>query len=265
MGRLTQSLVEDSEARLQMYIDDPVAAIMAEEVRARRIAALFITAWLVMGFELAMRKAQFGQEIDWVGYAIKVTNKSVTASIKPSFLDNLMGMTKELMKKNFIKLKDLRSYTGRATHVSNLLFAWRPFLDPLWAAVSSRKPRGEDGQGEQKRSKAIKGTVWTKQVRSSLSWVSAFLRGGIGKLTRTWHVDFFDEETNVHFVLDASPYGLGGVAYVNGVPEAFFHSDLTEHDERIHKYKIGDSRGQQCWECLTVLVATRAFAPIWLQ
>ena len=29
--------------------------------------------------------------------------------------------------------------------------------------------------------------------------------------------------------------------------------------------KIGDSRGQQCWECLTVLVAIRAFAPIWLQ
>ena len=90
-----------------------------------------------------------------------------------------------------MQLKDQQSYAGRATHISNMLFAWRPFLDPLWAAVSSRKPRGEDGQSEQKRSKAIKGTVWTKQVKSSLSWVSAFLRGGIGKLTRTWHVDFF--------------------------------------------------------------------------
>ena len=155
VGRLTQSLVDDKEARLQMY--DPVAAIMAEDKRARRIAALFITAWLVMGFELAMKKAQFGQEIDWVGYTIKVTNESVTVSIKQSFLDNLMEMTKGLMKKNFIKLKDLRSYTGRATHVSNVLFSWRPFLDPLWAAVSSRKPRGEDGQGEQKAQQGYKG------------------------------------------------------------------------------------------------------------
>ena len=71
---------------------------MADEKRARRIAALFITAWLVMGFDLPMHKAQYGEEIVWVGYTIKVTEAQVVVSIKQSFLDNLMQMTKELMK-----------------------------------------------------------------------------------------------------------------------------------------------------------------------
>ena len=83
-------------------------------------------------------------------------------------------------------------------------------------------------------------------------------------MTRVWDRSYFDDAVNLHFVLDASPYGLGGVAYVDGVHVEFFWSDLTEHDERIHKYKRGDSRGQQCWECLVVLVATRAFSNILL-
>ena len=58
-------------------------------------------------------------------------------------------------------------------------------------------------------------------------------------MTRGWDRKYFDEAVSIHFVLDASPYGLGGVAYIDGVPVAFFWSDLTEHDE--HNTNINEA------------------------
>ena len=52
--------------------------------------------------------------------------------------------------------------------------------------------------------------------------------------------------------------------YEDGVPIEMFFDKLTEHDERIHQHKIGDSSGQQTWEKLTVLIAVRAWKDYWL-
>ena len=52
--------------------------------------------------------------------------------------------------------------------------------------------------------------------------------------------------------------------YEDGVPISVFFDKLTEHDERIHQHKIGDSSGQQTWEKLTVLIAVRAWKDYWL-
>ena len=52
-------------------------------------------------------------------------------------MEDFDGETHKLVKTNLIPAKRLRSYTGRANHIANLLPAWRPFLDYLWTAVSS--------------------------------------------------------------------------------------------------------------------------------
>ena len=75
---------------------------------------------------------------------------------------------------------------------------------------------------------------------------SSFLYGDIGRLTRGRDRKYFDEAVSIRFVLDASPYGLGGVAYIDRVPIAFFWSDLTEHDEH------------------NTTVAIRSFSNIWV-
>ena len=64
--------------------------------------------------------------------------------------------------------------------------------------------------------------------------------------------------------LDASPFGLGGVLCINGVPVTYFTSPLDANDERIHGQTIGDSVGQQAWECLVVLVALKAWYSTWI-
>ena len=189
-------------------------------------------------------------------------------------MQDLKDATAELLARNFVGIKKLRSYAGRCTHVSNLLFAWRPFLDPLWAASSSTSSAARrinklalnsKSKKKHKKSKALRGTLWTKQINASLLWIASFLAGLQGPLSRTWNTDFFHApDDGLMFVLDASPYGLGGVLFDGESPVAYFGSKLTKDDVKIHKHAIGDCAGQQIWECLVVLVAMRAWKHLWL-
>ena len=43
----------------------------------------------------------------------------------------------------------------------------------------------------------------------------------------------------------------------------YFRSPLTKHDEKIHEHTIGQSAGQQTWECLAVLVALKLWMSAW--
>ena len=71
VGRLSQSLMDEKEGRLEIYCDDPVATILATEKRARRISCILIVAWLCMGFGLSCHKGQFGYCVVWVGYELR--------------------------------------------------------------------------------------------------------------------------------------------------------------------------------------------------
>ena len=50
---------------------------------------------------------------------------------------------------------------------------------------------------------------------------------------------------------------------INGVIVSYFLSPLTATDVAIHGCKIGQSDGQQIWECLAVLVALRIWRSQW--
>ena len=62
---------------------------------------------------------------------------------------------------------------------------------------------------------------------------------------------------------DASPWGLGAVIYIGGVPVSFFASALSSADEKQYKVVIGDHKAQQLWESLTILVALRTWRTHW--
>ena len=94
------------------------------------MVATLAMVWLIMGFDLSFHKAQLGQAVNWVGYRVTHWKEGVKAEIEPSFLQDIKDATAELLARSFVGIKKLRSYTGRCTHVSNLLFAWRPFFGP---------------------------------------------------------------------------------------------------------------------------------------
>ena len=61
VGRCTQACFDDAEARLHIYSDDPNAIVRGASLRQRRIIAVILFSWLLMGFTLAVQKAQWGR------------------------------------------------------------------------------------------------------------------------------------------------------------------------------------------------------------
>ena len=67
----------------------------------------------------------------------------IRVPIKESFMGEFAQITSDMRKGNIVKVRELRSYTGQANHVAGLLYAWRPFLDALWAALAQNPAKGD--------------------------------------------------------------------------------------------------------------------------
>ena len=65
--RLTQGVLPGDQARLSMFVDDPLLAVRGPKRRRRRLAYTLITVWSALGFPLAFRKGEFGTKIAWIG------------------------------------------------------------------------------------------------------------------------------------------------------------------------------------------------------
>ena len=135
---------------------------------------------MVLGWALSYHKAQLGTVVHWIGYTLQVDQTAVVAKIKADFMTDFRSLTLDIMKNRYVSLDALRSYAGKANHIAALIMSWRPFLDQIWAALSSQRP-----------SNAPVNRIWVKQVATSLAWLLTFLDGNPGELSRTWRFDFF--------------------------------------------------------------------------
>ena len=107
--------------------------------------------------------------------------------------------------------------------------------------------------------------MWTKPVRESLLWLQSFLfLEGSGPIRRVFtfaaHLNLGDP---IRITTDASPWGIGGFIFVVGAPRAYLYDKISLDDQRISGLEAGSLVGQQCWECLAVLVALRLWKSWW--
>ena len=68
---------------------------------------------------------------------------------------------------------------------------------------------------------------------------------------------------SIEFVLDASPFGIGGLLIENGVCTEFFSDALKAEDYHRFEHQPGDAAGQQTWESLAAMVAIRLWRSKW--
>ena len=257
IARLTQGVFDPTRARLHVYIDDPIVILRGVPSVLKTAKAKLILIWRSLGLDLAFRKGQAGSTVQWVGHSVHcdVGAGKVDASIKQEFMTDLADETEQLLRQHTVTFKRLRSYTGRVNHVCNLMLAWRPFTDQLWAALNSDRS---------KPSKAPRGQLWTRQLKQALRWISAFMKMEGTAVTRSFPLSaYLGSAAEWTFVTDASPFGLGAIAIHKGVIVAYICSDLDEHEFNNFGFVAGDSRGQQVWGCLGILVALRAWKHWW--
>ena len=107
--------------------------------------------------------------------------------------------------------------------------------------------------------------MWTKPVRESLLWLQSFLYlEGPGPIRRVFTVAaHLNRGDPIRITTDASPWGIGGFIVVAGTPRAYFYDKISLDDQQILGLEAGSPVGQQCWECLAVLVALRLWKSWW--
>ena len=147
-------------------------------------------------------------------------------------------------------------YTGKASSVASIIDVLRPFNTDLYGAMYA--------EPEDMGSTAPHGCIWTKQIDVARHWLKAFLERQSGALTSIYSLtSFMGTGTEVRLRLDASPWGIGGVLYINEAPKAWYAAKLDDHDVQILKVEIGESSCQQIAECLAQLVGLRIWGQHW--
>ena len=250
-GRITQGFVHEASARTQICTDDPCTVLRGTDRDIRHTITCMVMLWLSLGWGLSFHKGQHGVSVDWIGYRLTTTDEGVTISIKEAFMKDYATEVDELLTMRRIYLNELQSFTGRTNHIACLLYAWRPFISELWGAIYDRRRVGQ--------------RIWIKQILATLKWVSMFMQRQRGSLTRTWtYQSWLNPRTVLTMILDASPYGLGGILIASDRIVSYFASPLTRLDEEIHGHSIGSDKGQQVWAAVCILVAMRTWTSSWL-
>ena len=256
--RLTQSLFDPDTVRMMCYVDDPLAALLGDEDERCLHAAIMVLVWSALGFKLAYAKGQLDQVVTWIGGTITAEPDGIRAVVKESIIKDILIDLNDMSKLQVIPVKSLQSLLGKLNHAAGLLIVIRPFMEPMWAALTE--------QAKGRSSGAPPNTIWRKQISSSLVWFTAFFKGKGTHLERFFRVDAYSRTgTEVEIGTDASPWGMGGWLTIDGVLKHWYACPVTEADVARFKMPIGDAKGQQLWECLAILIAVDVWAHIWSQ
>ena len=247
-GRLGQSLFRPWELRLQIYIDDPCGPVRGtQRERDRRIACL-LGFWAALGFPIAWHKAERGTTTEWIGARFAFSPGKVSVSVPEKTVKERAETLQDCLRKPYVTTKALHSLAGACSWTAGFVPHLRPFVAPLWAACyHARGPRPE--------------TVWTKAVSSALLWLAKWhsMASWGSLLHRTYRWADRRRAADHTILVDASPWGLGGVLFFHLRPVAFFHTPLRQEWLDQFELEIGDPAGQAVWELLALLTACRGW------
>ena len=249
--RLTMSVIGVAQNRISTYVDDPIILAVGTAKQRRRVFATVLLLWCALQLPLSLNKAVIGADVTWTSAVFCPLRSLLTVRVKQAIVDDTAELLQRFLKGNYIRLKDLRSFTGKVTHIASLVILVRPFLAELYAALYSPD--------------AIKsGFVWTRQTKHTLVWIAALLAEADFRLERRFTLEAFQGlGTSVVMCLDASPWGLGGFLVENDKIVAYFSSAIGEVEQNLLSISVADCACQQTVEALAVLAALRCWKHRW--
>ena len=272
LGRLGQAILEAAgrsrspAGRLNICLDDPLFALLGSGLERDRNAARVLLTWVACGFSISWSKCGRGPSVPWIGLDFDVSKFGdgiVTVRIPKQLVEEVVEEARALLGLSMLPIRRLRRFAGRGGWIVNLVVRARWTIQRLWAAIAAEERTAREAAAGARPPRASRGggprhhLVATKQVAPALRWLEQFWGSEDLQLSRTFRLD--KPRAVLELVLDASPWGLGGyLAHVDsGVPFQYYEDALTEQDAARFASPVGDSRGQQYWEALNVLVATR--------
>ena len=243
VARCTQSLLPQTRARLQLFVDDPILALRGTPEQIEDMAAKILLLWSVLGLQIAWKKGTLSHTTDWIGANVTVNVESlqVTVQVPAEKIAEWKTLADSLLTKQVVTKTELQKFTGKMQWAAGFARQAKPFVRMLHAALHSEPT-----------CLLTKATIYGRQIRPAVRWLRSSLDGFHQGLT--WVTSALSRNTCcLDFYVDASPWGGGAVRLVDGRPVETFALAWTEEDEKQVKAVIGDPGSQALWESYMML------------
>eukprot|EP00435_Cladocopium_sp_Y103_P044912 s3083_g12.t1 len=262
IGRATQSLHQEWESRLQIYVDYPVCLVSGTpRTRSHRIAKI-LAFWASLGARIALHKAARGPEIKWIGAVFGIVPGGVRVSIDKERIHKLQATVRRGLAETGL-VHGVRSLAGELSWVAGIVPTIRPFTNMIWAATYAME--GQDHRAKQGASKARirpRDAVFAKMIKLPLQWLQRFLdghHGGLQRVRRVWDRTAFPQW---YVRTDASTTGLGGILLdAKGRPVRWWASPIPAQALAHLKIVTGEPGLMTTYELLALLFSVINWTP----
>jgi hypothetical protein len=265
LGRLLQSLFHSSEARLQIYLDDPLWLLTGPKWRRDRALALILFTLRALGINVAWHKGERGSNVNWIGvnFQLDWASSMMLLRLPEKMMAEILQETKDLMANSMVPVGRLRRFTGRMTWAAGVLLRARWTVAILYAVMTSYAADWKEGKEEsraarRKDKRPKKGLIPTKLIMLALVWIEKLCLAQALEPVRRLRLQAPTLQWTV--VTDASPWGLGAILAYTQEDGTFhivegFESPVTQADADFLGFDLHQASSQAIVEALAVLVA----------
>jgi len=284
-GRTAQAMLRTSPTsagcqraavtRIQVYVDDPIAATMGSEAERALAADLIIWWWLVLGVDLAWTKGLWstgvhrwiGADFRWIRAPDDTTRDlpsprssgGCIVSAPPEFLADLASRLVPFASgRGHASTQEVDILLGRCGRLAVIVPAAKPYVTALWGALAGSRAAASSGRLE-----APPGRHATRRFASAAKWLQLLIDppaaqtlDGILPLEHAVVLQLpviTLEGPTIH--VDASPWGAGAVLLQRGRPAEYAWCAWTASSAKRLEIDIGTPAGQTAWEYLALLLA----------
>ena len=258
-ARLAQSVYLESEARLQLYLDDPLWGLRGCQAARDRLLAAGLWVMLAIGLRVAWHKGARGQRLDWIGVQIGLTSEHIETAVPPAMTKEILEEADALVGLGMVGVRRLKRFTGRLSWAAGIVPRMRWAVAILYATVAAAERDARSGIEERRRlqrpdARHKEHLVPAKRCALALEWVRAAWRARAALAIH--RIALRPGPALWTLVTDASPWGVGAclVHAGTGVALVAVADALREEDEAALGIKIGESSAQAVAEALAILV-----------
>ena len=268
IGRLIQSLFAQSEAQVQVYVDDILIAFAGDRSRRESMLALTLYTLASFGIQLSLNKGERGRRLQWIGTTFEIDGTNLRLGVPEKMISEVKTALDEWKHRGMIGLRELRSVLGKLAWIAGIVPRMRWAISSMYALLADAEQDEEMGREEKRAKKregdtrVKKGLVHVKRLGSAHPWLIALLKESDRFLIRQEPLVLAKPIWAV--VTDASPKGLGAILVHIGTSEAAIieamEAVVTEEVASALKVPYGESGSQAVLEALAIVRAVKLWA-----
>ena len=235
------------EVGTQIYVDDPIF-VSHGTIKSAISDFSCVLLWMAAaGFPIAWNKCAGGNRLQWIGVVIQAAKDHTIVTVPVDTCMDVVSELRAIASLSRVNIGRIQSLAGKLSFISQFLNTIKPFLAAFWKTLEIHPSlRKQD-------------FVATKGLVHSCSILMGFFSNPSAPYSKC--IPHTEPTTTWTIHIDASPYGIGGVLCVSGVPVEFFADVITHHDKNILKNDGTSYRSQSIWELLALTVALSSWVP----